>query len=512
MLYKKLILSGLLSSIPFFSISVSAKEESPFLFKGFDFLSEELSEEPSIEFINNSFDDLYNIFGKYSTLTSSQKEESWYKHKGKYVRWQGIVTYKDVGENNRQRIGVRHNVGTNVELIFDDNKKDTVRMISRGNSITYTGRLSLLFNRNLLFKLEDANIEKINGVLVDELKKGLEDKATSSLKPSHIKDVSPESELKESSEVKTNVSFDDLNNIFGKDSSLTYTQKEEQWDNYKGRYITWQGVVTYKGVGEKDWKRIGISHKAGTNAELIFDDDKKDLVKMVNKGDSITYTGKLAKLIGRNLLCSIVDVDIKKIGDKIIHKAEKTTLKISASELPTGIDIKNKVAYEAEITMSESMAPKVIKKDDIKITETLEGFIDISFEELDKIFGKENRMTESQKDKLWEEYKGKYVRWTGKVVSRGLGRVSGLRMGINHKEGTDIELCFDIEKKDKVLQTKVGDTVTYTGKLVNRRGYILPYKLEDGKIENITDIQLTTENTEATEQDSYNQKQKRSSR
>ncbi len=261
MLYKKLILSGLLSLIPFFSISVLAEEEPSFLFKGFDFLSEEEKEEPPppIEFINNSFDDLYNIFGKYSTLTSSQKEDSWYKHKGKYVRWQGIVTYKDVGENNRQRIGVRHNVGTNVELIFDDDKKDIVRMISRGNSIAYTGRLSLLFNRNLLFKLEDANIEKINGVLVGKLKKDLEDKATLSSKPSHIKDVFPESELKESSEAKTDTPFDDLNRIFGKNSILTYAQKEEQWDNYKGKYITWQGVVTYKGVGGNDWKRIGIS-------------------------------------------------------------------------------------------------------------------------------------------------------------------------------------------------------------------------------------------------------------
>ena len=284
-----------------------------------------------------------------------------------------------------------------------------------------------------------------------------------------------------------------MNKIFGKNSSLTNTQKEEQWDNYKGKYITWQGVVTYKGVGKNDWKRIGISHKAGTNAELMFDDDKKDIIKMVNNGDSITYTGKLAKLIGRNLLCSIVHVDIKKIGDKIIDKADKTTLKTSDSELPSGTDIANKMINEVEITMNESMVPEVIKEDDIKITKTSEGFVDISFEELDKTFGKENRMTESQKDKLWKKYRGKYVRWTGLVVSRGLGRVSGLRMGIRHKEGTDIELSFDIEKKDKVLQTKAGDTVIYTGKLVNRRGVILPYKLEDGKIENIEEAQLAAE-------------------
>ncbi|MEE9605181.1 MAG: hypothetical protein V3V70_06365 [Candidatus Scalindua sp.] len=514
MLYKKLILSGFLSSIILFSTSVLAEEDSSFLFKGFDFSSEEpLSEEPPpIEIINNSFDDLYKLFCKYSTLTNSQKEESWHKYKGKHVRWQGIVTYKDIGKNNRQRVGIRHKVGTNVELIFDDDKKDVVKMINRGNSITYTGELSLLFNRNLLFKLEDANIETINDVSIAELKKNLEDKTALSLKPSHTTDASPESESKDSTEGKTDTSFDDLNKIFGKNSNLTDTQKEEQWNNYKGKHITWQGIVTYKGVGKNDWKRIGISHRAGTNAELIFDDDKKDIIKMVNNGDSITYTGKLANLIGRNLLCSIVHVDIKKIGDKIIDKEEKTTLKTSDSELPSGTNIANKMINEVEITMNESMAPEVIKKDDIEITETSEGFVDISFEELDKTFGKENRMTESQKDKLWKEYRGKYVRWTGLVVSRGLGRVSGLRMGIRHKDGTDIELSFDIEKKDKVLQTKAGDTVTYTGKLVNRRGVILPYKLEDGKIGNIEEAQLATEHTEAAEQDSYNQKLKRSAR
>lgn len=492
MQYKGFILSGLFSSIFFFLTSILAAEESSFLFKEFNFMNEELPQDkpPSTNFITNSFDDLYNIFGKYSALTNAQKEEYWDKQKGKYVRWQGVVTYKDVNENNMQRIGVRHKIGTNVELIFADDKRDTLRMVSKGDSITYTGKLSLFFNRNLLFRLEDANIELINDVLVDKLKKDLEEKATASLRASsHITEVSTESELKDSPEGEIDASFDDLDKIFGKNSTLTDTQKEERWHNYKGKYVTWQGVITYKGTGKNDWKRIGVSHKAGTNVELLFDDDSKDIVEMINNGDSITYTGKLSNLFGRNLLCSIVNVKINKIGDRIISKTEEITSKTPDSELP----------YEDEITMNESMAPEVIKKDDIKIKETPEGFIDISFEELDKIFGEENRMTESQKDKLWEKYKGKYVRWKGMVVNRGLGRVSGLRMGIRQKEGTDIELNFDIERKDEVLQTNPGDTVTYTGKLVNRRGVILPYKLEDGKIEDIEVAQLTADNDKATE-------------
>ena len=78
-------------------------------------------------------------------------------------------------------------------------------------------------------------------------------------------------------------------------------------------------------------------------------------------------------------------------------------------------------------------------------------------------------------------------------MSRGKGRVSGLRMGIKHKKGTDVELIFDNEKEESVLETEKGDKTTYTGKLVTRRGYILPYKLEEGNIESVVKAQPTTE-------------------
>jgi hypothetical protein len=102
-------------------------------------------------------------------------------------------------------------------------------------------------------------------------------------------------------------------------------------------------------------------------------------------------------------------------------------------------------------------------------------------------------MTESQKDKLWKEYKNKYIRWTGEVVSRGKGRVSGIRMAIKHTEGTDVELVFNNDKENLVLDTKKGDKITYTGKLSTRCGYILPYKLDDGNIESVLKEAGTTE-------------------
>ncbi|MHC4320798.1 MAG: hypothetical protein ACYST3_00805 [Planctomycetota bacterium] len=489
MLKRTLLISGILSSILLISTIIFAKEELSSLFEGFNFPMGEAAE----EFVTESFDDLFNIFGNYSKLTESQKKDSWNQYKGKYVRWTGTVNYKGLTNDDWNRAGIRHNVDTNVELMFGDDKKGVVKMISKGARVTYTGKLSFLFDRNLLFKLENANIETINDITVDELKSKLEEDASISSQPSYTQETSADLDPKASPQGKNILTFEGLNKIFGKNSSISQTRKEELWDYYRGKDVEWQGIVSYKGLGKNDWNRIGIRHNVGTNVELRFDEDGKNLIKMIKKEDKITYTGKLAELFGRNLLCSIEDVDIKKIGDKEVTEIEKAASVSAQSEPGTDNTIETEVIKEPEIIMAEAMAPKVTKREDVEIIETMDGLIKIPFEELDVLFGKKNRMTESQKDKLWKEYKNKYIRWTGEVVFRGKGRVSGLRMGIKHTEGADVELVFADDKEDLVLGTNKGDKITYTGKLVTRRGYILPYKLEDGNIENVLKAPETTE-------------------
>jgi hypothetical protein len=483
-LKKILIISGILSSILFISTLILAKEEHSPLFEGFN-----LGDETE-EFVTDSFDDLFNIFGNYSKLTKSQKKDEWREYKGKYVRWKGVVNHKGLSHDDWNRIGIRHNVYTNVELIFDENKEDIVKMIRKGDSITYTGKLSFLFDRNLLFKLEDANIETINDIAVDKLESKLIEDTTLPIQSSQIPETSNNLDLKDSPDENNILTFKSLNKIFGENSHITQLQKEELWKNYRGKDVIWQGIVNYKGLSSKDWNRVGIRHKVGTNVELRFDEDNKYLLKMIKKEDNITYTGKLAQLFGRNLLCSIEDVDIKKIGDKTITKIDNATSGISNSDSGTDSLSGNETIKEPEIILEDSMAPQVTEKEDVEISETADGFIKIPFEELDDLFGKENRMTESQKDKLWEEYRNKYIRWTGEVVFRGKGRVSGLRMGIKHIEGTEVELLFNQEKEDTVFETEKGDKITYTGKLLTRRGYILPYKLVDGNIEKVVKVTL----------------------
>jgi len=477
-----LLITGILASILFISTFIFAKEDTSYLFEDFNFPMGSKAE----EFVASSFDDLFNVFGNYSALTDSHKEDSWREYKGKYVRWKGTVNYIDSSKDDWNRVGIRHNVETNVELIFDEDKKGIVKVVRKGDIITYTGKLSVLFERALLFRLEDANIETINGKTAADLNSKLEEDVTLSLQSSQTPETSIDPESGEPPEGEIILSFDSLDKIFGKHSNITQARKEELWENYRGKHIRWQGIVNYKGLGRNDWNRAGIMHTAGTNVELRFDEEKEYMVEMIKKEDNITYTGKLSELFGRNLLCAIEDVVIKKIGDKTITDIHKTTSAASNAD-------DNDVIKEPEITMAESMAPKIIQKEDIEIIETPDGFINLSFNELEEIFGKENKMTESQKDTLWEKYNNKYVRWTGEIMSRGKGRVSGLRMGIKHKKGTDVELIFDNEQEELVLETEKGDKIIYTGKLVTRRGYILPYKLENGNIESVVKDQPTTD-------------------
>ncbi len=487
---KILLISGILSSFLLISTFIFASEEPPSLFEGFNF---QMGEDTQ-EFVTESFEDLFNIFGNYSKLTKLQKEDSWNRYKGKYVRWNGLVNYKGLTNDDWNRAGIRHNVDTNVEIVFGKGKEGIVKMINKGDRITYTGKLSILFDRNLLFKLENANIETINDITIDELKSKMKEDSTIPSQPSYAPEISTtDFDLKESPEGKDILTFEALNKIFGANSSVSQSRKEELWDSYRGKNVEWQGFVNYKGSGGNDWNRIGIRHKVGTNVELRIDEDSKNLIEMIKREDKITYTGKLSKLFGRNLLCSIEDVDIKKIGDKEVTEIEEAIAASSPSGSDTDETAENEVIKEPEIIMADAMAPKVTKKEDIVIIETIDGLIEVPFEKLDALFGRNNRMTESQKDKLWKEYKNKYIRWTGEVVSRGKGRVSGLRMAIKHTEGTDVELVFTSDKEKLVLETKKGDKVTYTGKLSTRCGYILPYKLEDGNIESVLKEPVKTE-------------------
>ncbi len=103
--------------------------------------------------------------------------------------------------------------------------------------------------------------------------------------------------------------------------------------------------------------------------------------------------------------------------------------------------------------------------------------IDISFEELDKIFGQESALSSIEKNSLWVSYMGRYVKWTGDVTYTLLGFIKGTRIGFRHKQGSDndVEVRFSIKRALKVMKIAEGDTLTYTAKLLSLPTPDTPY-------------------------------------
>ena len=142
-----------------------------------------------------------------------------------------------------------------------------------------------------------------------------------------------------------------------------------------------------------------------------------------------------------------------------------------------------KQTIQEDFLKSEQVAAEESPK---TVTEVISrDFIDVSIEEMDKQFGMESLLSRSEKNELWKKYKGKYVRWRGVVIYKGMGRVDWNRIGVNRKssKNAEVEILFDWRRFEKVMDVRIGSTITYTGKLVSRPGINSPYRLDDGDIE-----------------------------
>ena len=114
----------------------------------------------------------------------------------------------------------------------------------------------------------------------------------------------------------------------------------------------------------------------------------------------------------------------------------------------------------------------------------LKQFVAISFDQFDKKFGSESKLNKSEKMRLWKnEFEGKYVKWTGKISFRGFAVYDWNKVGISHKSSNiDVNLRFDYSKQGKVMKLKVGDMLTYTGRLVSLSSVLSSYRIEDADV------------------------------
>ena len=125
-----------------------------------EILNETVPETISGEFIDLSFEEMTNKFGKGSTLSRSEKNNLWKKYKNKYVRWRGIIVHRGMGRVDWNRVGVSYKNGRNAdaEIMFDWKMFDEVTSMRIGFTITFTGKLVSRPGLNSPCRIEDVNL------------------------------------------------------------------------------------------------------------------------------------------------------------------------------------------------------------------------------------------------------------------------------------------------------------------------------------------------------------------
>ena len=153
-------------------------------------------------------------------------------------------------------------------------------------------------------------------------------------------------------------------------------------------------------------------------------------------------------------------------------------------QVPSSLDntqIKENITTTPDVIKKDAHIETHVKKEQVEsaIESSKNGFLNISFMEFNNIFGKESTLGKAEKKQLWKnKFKGKDVRWTGKVIYKGIAVYDWNRIVVEH-EGVDtsVQLRFDWTKRRTVMRLNVGDVVTYTGRLVSLQGFSSSYKL-----------------------------------
>lgn len=129
----------------------------------------------------------------------------------------------------------------------------------------------------------------------------------------------------------------------------------------------------------------------------------------------------------------------------------------------------------------------LIQKEQTRSTIKLPGdFLDISFDEFNNIFGEKSNLKNAEKKQLWKnEFKGKYISWTGTILFKGVAIYDWNRVMVDHEDtDIDVQLRFDWRKRRKVTMLSVGDVINYIGRLDSLQGFSSSYKVVNADVLN----------------------------
>ncbi len=120
-------------------------------------------------------------------------------------------------------------------------------------------------------------------------------------------------------------------------------------------------------------------------------------------------------------------------------------------------------------------------------------YLNKNYNDLWNIFSPQSKYTDLQKKKIFaDEYKDRYVKWTGRVMEVDASILDNLRLYVEHRNkgdfdyyGGDMVIYMQKDQYDNLLKLKKGDQVTYSAKF-NGFGELISvaFTLDEGKIVN----------------------------
>ena len=250
------------------------------------------------------------------------------------------------------------------------------------------------------------------------------------------------------------------------DSTATALQKESFFDdNYKGKYVTWSGTVASVGESMGSYT-VSVKHSSRSlisDVTVVMRDDQKDKLLQLKEGSKITYTAKLTsygELLGIYGEDGTIDVEP-------VKEAVTPTKDTPISDKPVKATSSNDEPIK-ETSSSEEPQKEIVST----------SFSDFALYS-------DSTATALQKESFFDDnYKGKYVTWSGTVASVGES-MGSYTVSVKHSSRSlisDVTVVMRDDQKDKLLQLKEGSKITYTAKLTSY-GELLGIYGEDGTIE-----------------------------
>ena len=284
---------------------------------------------------------------------------------------------------------------------------------------------------------------------------------------SDTEDVSADDEAVSDEPEVVSTSFSDFTPYLDPDS--TQLQRESFFDeNFKDKYVTWSGTVSTVTESSGSYA-VQVVHKSSTlisDVRVEFRADQKDKLIQLKEGDPITYTAKMTRY-----------------GDILGMSAEDGVV-VSTDGKEINSDV-SKTASNSDETDKEIVStPEDITTEDTSSSgEPDKEIVSTSFSDFTPYLDPDS--TQLQKESFFDEnFKDKYVTWSG-TVSTVTESSGSYAVQVVHKSSTlisDVRVEFRADQKDKLIQLKEGDPITYTAKMT-RYGEILGMSAEDGVIE-----------------------------